>query len=51
VLGFILVLANRRSVLGDAVNGRWFRKVAAATVVAIGALASVVVVQTVARWV
>lgn len=50
VLTFILVLANRRSVLGDAVNGPRFRAVAFVCVVVIAALAAVVLVQTVAGW-
>jgi NRAMP (natural resistance-associated macrophage protein)-like metal ion transporter len=47
ILVFILVLANRRTVLGDAVNGRWFRKVAALCVVVVGVLAVVVLAQIV----
>jgi Mn2+/Fe2+ NRAMP family transporter len=50
VLTFILVLANRRSVLGDAVNGPRFRVVATVCVVVIALLASVVLVQTVLSW-
>jgi Mn2+/Fe2+ NRAMP family transporter len=50
VLTFILILANRRSVLGDAVNGPRFRVVATVCVVVIAVLASVVFVQTVAGW-
>ena len=50
VLVFLLVLANRRSVLGDAVNSPKFRVVATICVVAIAVLATVVVVQTVLGW-
>jgi len=50
VLTFILVLANRRSVLGDAVNGPRFRAVALVCVVVIAVLATAVVVQTVLGW-
>lgn len=50
ILTFIVVLSNRRSVLGDAVNGRIFRKVAAVSVFAIAGLSSVLLVQTVLGW-
>lgn len=50
ILTFILVLANRRSVLGDAANGPRLRVAAAVCVVVIGVLAVVVLVQTVAGW-
>lgn len=50
ILVFILVLANRRSVLGDAVNGPRFRVAALICVIVIGVLAAVVLVQTVAGW-
>jgi len=50
VLTFILVLASRRSVLGDAVNKPWFRMVATVCVVVIALLASAVVVQTILGW-
>ena len=50
VLTFILVLASRRSVLGDAVNKPWFRVVATVCVVVIALLASAVVVQTILGW-
>jgi Mn2+/Fe2+ NRAMP family transporter len=49
-LTFILVLANRRSLLGDAANRRWFRVVAAACVGLAASLAMVVVVTTVSGW-
>jgi Mn2+/Fe2+ NRAMP family transporter len=50
VLTFILILANRRNVLGAAVNGPRFRAVATVCVVVIAVLASVVFVQTVGGW-
>jgi Mn2+/Fe2+ NRAMP family transporter len=51
ILVFILILANRRSVLGDAVNGPRFRVVATVSVVGVSALAVVVVAQTVLGWI
>src|SRR5260370_9420867 len=50
ILAFILVLANRRSVLGDAVNSPRFRVVATLSVVGVSLLALVVVAQTVGSW-
>ncbi|MGH9067020.1 MAG: NRAMP family divalent metal transporter [Acidimicrobiales bacterium] len=50
VLVFILVLANRRSVLGKAANGPVFRRVAAVVVLAVGGLSALLVVQTVLGW-
>jgi Mn2+/Fe2+ NRAMP family transporter len=50
ILTFILILANRRGVLGAAVNGPRFRVVALICVVVIAVLAFVVLVQTVAGW-
>ncbi|HEY6534051.1 MAG TPA: Nramp family divalent metal transporter [Acidimicrobiales bacterium] len=50
VLTFLLILANRRGVLGSAVNGPRFRIVATVCVVVIAVLASVVFLQTVAGW-
>jgi Mn2+/Fe2+ NRAMP family transporter len=44
LLVFILVLANRRSVLGDAANGPLFKALATVCVAAVGALALAVVV-------
>ena len=44
LLVFILILANRRSVLGDAANGWIFRVIATVCVVSVGALALAVVV-------
>jgi Mn2+/Fe2+ NRAMP family transporter len=48
LLVYVLILANRRSVLGTAVNGRIFRVVATVSVAVIGVLSFVVLVQTVA---
>ena len=50
ILIFILILANRRSVLGSAANGPRFRIAALICVVVIAVLAAVVLVQTVAGW-
>jgi len=50
VLTFILILANRRNVLGAAVNGPRLRVLATVCVVVIAVLASVVFVQTVGGW-
>ncbi len=50
ILTFILILANRRSILGDAVNSPRFRAVATVSVVAVSTLALVVVGQTVIGW-
>jgi Mn2+/Fe2+ NRAMP family transporter len=49
-LGFILVLANRRSVLGEAVNGPRFRVVATVCVAAVAGMALLVLLQTVGAW-
>jgi Mn2+/Fe2+ NRAMP family transporter len=50
ILIFILILANRRSVLGNAANGPKFKAAALVCVVVIAVLAVVVLVQTVAGW-
>jgi Mn2+/Fe2+ NRAMP family transporter len=50
VLTFLLILANRRSVLGDAANGPRFRIVATTCVVVIAILAVAVLGQTVLGW-
>jgi Mn2+/Fe2+ NRAMP family transporter len=50
ILVFILILTNRRRLLGDAANGRVFRIVATASVVAVAAMAATLVVQTVIGW-
>jgi len=48
LLTYVLILANRRTVLGAAANGRVFRVVATVSVAVIGALSFVVLVQTLA---
>lgn len=50
ILTYILILANKRSLLGNAANGRVFKFVATICVVAIGSLSLAVVVTTVAGW-
>ena len=50
LLGFILTLANRRSVLGDAANGRIFRAIATATVVFVAVMAVGALATTVLGW-
>jgi Mn2+/Fe2+ NRAMP family transporter len=50
ILVFILVLANRRTLLGDAVNGPRFNAVATVCVSLVGLLAIVVVVQALLAW-
>lgn len=50
ILTFILILANRRSVLGDAVNGARFRVVATICIVIVATLALAVLVITVLGW-
>jgi NRAMP (natural resistance-associated macrophage protein)-like metal ion transporter len=45
LLTYVLMLANRRSVLGDAVNGRKFRVVATISVAAVAVLSATVLVQ------
>jgi Mn2+/Fe2+ NRAMP family transporter len=47
ILVFILTLANRRSVLGDAVNGRRFNVVATVSVGAVAVLAAVVTLEAI----
>ena len=49
-LVFVLVLANRRSLLGRAANGRLARTVGLITVVTVGSFATFLVVQTVLGW-
>jgi Mn2+/Fe2+ NRAMP family transporter len=51
ILIFILILANRRAVLGNAANGPRFRVAALVCVIVIAVLAAVVLVQTVAGWI
>lgn len=50
ILVFVLILANRRSVLGDAVNGPIFRVVATICVAAVSVMSAIVVVQSVLPW-
>ena len=47
ILAFILAMANRRSLLGDAANGPIFRAVSTVCVAVVGALSLVVLTQTV----
>ena len=47
LLTYVLILANRRSVLGNATNGRRFRVVATVCVAAVATLSFVVLVETV----
>jgi NRAMP (natural resistance-associated macrophage protein)-like metal ion transporter len=50
ILVFILVLANRASLLGSARNGRIFNAVATVCVVAVSTLSAIVLVETVLGW-
>jgi NRAMP (natural resistance-associated macrophage protein)-like metal ion transporter len=50
ILTFILILANRRSVLGDAVNRPRFKFVATVCVVVVSVLAASVLVLTILGW-
>jgi Mn2+/Fe2+ NRAMP family transporter len=50
ILTFILILANRRSVLGDAANRPRFKFVATICVVVISVLAATVLVLTILGW-
>jgi Mn2+/Fe2+ NRAMP family transporter len=50
LLAYILILANRRSVLGNAANGPRFRALATVCVAVVGLLSAVVLIQTVAGW-
>ena len=47
ILAFVLVMANRRSVLGPVANGPVFRVVSTVCVVAVSAMSLIVLVQTV----
>jgi NRAMP (natural resistance-associated macrophage protein)-like metal ion transporter len=47
LLTYVLILANRRSVLGDAANGRIFRVVATVSVAGVAALSATVVIEKV----
>jgi Mn2+/Fe2+ NRAMP family transporter len=51
ILVFILVLANRRTLLGGAANGPVFRVVATVSIVGVSLMSATVVVQTVLPWV
>jgi Mn2+/Fe2+ NRAMP family transporter len=51
ILIFILILANRRSLLGAAANGPIFRLVATISVVGVSAMSGIVVIQSVLPWV
>jgi Mn2+/Fe2+ NRAMP family transporter len=50
LLTYILILANRRTVLGDAANGPRVRALATVCVAVVGVLSAVVLIQTVAGW-
>jgi Mn2+/Fe2+ NRAMP family transporter len=50
ILGFLFVLTNRRSVVGDAVNGPRFRVFAGACVVVVSLLALAVLGVSVLDW-
>ena len=50
ILTFLLILTNRRAVLGDAVNGPRFRVVATICTVVVAVLAGFVAVQSVLGW-
>lgn len=49
-LTFVLILANRRSVLGDSVNSPRFRVLATTCVAVVGVLAAVTAATTVTGW-
>ncbi|GAA4111511.1 NRAMP family divalent metal transporter [Streptomyces sp. NPDC058961] len=50
VLVYLLVLTNRRSVLGSAANGPRYRIAAALVVLAVAAMSTILLVQTVLTW-
>ena len=50
LLTYVLVLANRRTLLGEAANGPVFRAVATVCVAVIGVMAAAVLALTVAGW-
>jgi Mn2+/Fe2+ NRAMP family transporter len=50
ILIFILILANRRSVLGDAANGPIFKVVATVVIITVSVLAFIVLLTTVLGW-
>ena len=49
-LVFVLILANRRSLLGDAANGRLARTVGLITVIVVGTFATFLVLLTLGGW-
>ena len=49
-LVFLLILANRRTLLGEAANGRLARTVGLITVIVVGSFATFLVVLTVTGW-
>jgi Mn2+/Fe2+ NRAMP family transporter len=51
ILTFILVLANRRRLLGPATNGPVFRVVATICVIGVAGMAATLVLQTIGGWV
>jgi Mn2+/Fe2+ NRAMP family transporter len=51
ILTFILVLANRHSLLGDAANSVTFRIIATVCITIVGALALVVLALTISGWI
>jgi Mn2+/Fe2+ NRAMP family transporter len=50
ILTFILILTNRRGLLGQAANGKVFRAAATVVVVLVSLLSTVVLVRTVLGW-
>jgi Mn2+/Fe2+ NRAMP family transporter len=50
ILVFILILANRRSLLGDAANSPRFRLAATIAITAVAALALFVTLDTILGW-
>lgn len=51
LLAYILILANKKSLLKKAANGPIFRSVATVCVAVVGALSIIVVIQTIRGWV
>jgi Mn2+/Fe2+ NRAMP family transporter len=50
LLSYVLILANRKRVLGDAVNGRIYRVIAAACVAVVAIMAAAALTATVLGW-
>lgn len=50
LLTYVLILANRRSVLGEAANGRIFKTAATICVVLVAAMSAAVLAQTIIAW-